>query len=279
MRSSSIESIQNFFAGLSTARTWPAEVRAALRALAASASHRTGVGRTFELDDLVGELLVRLCEGEFAHVDWRAASDDETRAMLHNRLHQVAVELSDGWHAYRALRAHVRAAMDEELPPAPPGPPATLYEGPRLSSRAVGLAVAWYRSKATPHRLRSVSELTRAIARDYLPRCSSLTPANDDAEQLDPADPSDAHDALEHRLDAERLHAVLAEDHPRELELLVRRYHGQGFAEIARDEGVALGTAHGRVSRSLERVGRLVRDHGFSPAAVEHCLAHGNSAG
>lgn len=269
------ESVRHFFSGLTSkggARS--EELPTVLWRLAEWASAGTGIGRGVESQDLVGELMVRICEGDLSSVHWNSLSEPEAVAIVKNRLRQLAVELSPGWNAYRALRAHVAAALEDELPEVPASAPVTLAGGDRLCGSAVASAVAWLRAQSGGA-LKTASELTQELARAYLPKAVALVPANDDEEASDPGDEGAWRDGVEDALDGARLRSALHGESAGDLRLVDARCRGEGFAEIARGEGVSIGTAHKRVGSAEARVATFVRDYGYSLGAARAFLEQG----
>jgi DNA-directed RNA polymerase specialized sigma24 family protein len=60
---------------------------------------------------------------------------------------------------------------------------------------------------------------------------------------------------------------------PETLEIVLRRFGGETFQQIAASRGLALGTVHERCTRAIEELERHVRrGAGFSPMTVNHAL-------
>lgn len=247
------------------------ELFRALERIARDAAKGTGVGRAVEPADLVGELLQRYCEGDFAAVDWLAISDSEARGLLGRRLHQLAVELSPGWNGYRGLRAMVARLLEEGLPEAPEALPLSIHEHDRLSAAPVALAAAWV-VRQLPGGAPSPSQVARTLARQYLPLFVPLAPANDDREADEPVDLDRSPESIADLLDAERLHRTFRESDPAGLELLQRRAQGESLQTIARDCGAGITTIHTREGHVRRRLAELVRELDLSSEAVRTCL-------
>ncbi len=169
----------------------------------------------------------------------------DLQALVRNRLRELAVEAAPNWNRVRALRAMVRRALSH-LPPAPQDRPGVIARGPaqHFSQELVRLAVAWVLDQSNPPEPK-VRDVSRGLMRLYLPH-----------EEI----PVDAHhvhgdplDEIRRDLDGETVAELLLEAlAPEQLDILIRRYRGETFEEIARATGIAAATCHARFRRALD---------------------------
>jgi DNA-directed RNA polymerase specialized sigma24 family protein len=230
---------------------------------AADASKGTGIGGAYEVEDVVLEFLQRLAAGEARQTAYGAMTDLQLRGALRRRLRQTAVELSDGWDGYKALRAHVGRVLDDGVPTAPVERPLSLLEGSQFAHRHVAAAVAWLLANeadqdGTP------SRLTQRLARLYLPSFVSIDAVNEDVEWPDWGDDA-ANDDVEAEHDATVLARRLAQLLTRsEARVLQQRLDGEELRLVAEREGCALATAHAREKAAVKKVSAFVRRAGVS---------------
>ena len=262
--------IRLFLAAPTTTRP-PAGLIRTLEQLAERASRGTGVGRVFDASDVAAELLQRRYEGDMAGTDWTTLDDSAAKGVLLRRLRQLAVERSEGWNGYRALRSLVARAVESGLAESPEPPPSTLYVGDRLCADRVAAAAAWHaHSGGCPRD--DINGLTRTMARIYLPSFVAQTEANEDSEPDPEGCRTGFAEAVEDRLDAQRLLRELSQIDAPGLTLVQRRTRGETFTALAREQGVGLATVHGRVASFHTRMTEVVRAKGYSRGAVAACF-------
>jgi len=258
----------------------PERIFADLERIAAAASRGIAMGATVEPADLVGELLQRRCGGDMAQVAWSQLDAAAVTGLLRRRFRQLAVELSDGWNGYRALRAQVARAVEElsaanattEATAPPSGAPDSLYVDDRLCRQRVAQAIVWARQQAGDPAL-GATALAQTLARSYLPRIVPMAEANDDREEETMAldDPAESL-TLEEQLDAVRLHREWLTNDAAGLRLIVERYRGATLESLAHAHGVALATMHGRLRAAGTRLAERARAGGYGVGAVRACL-------
>ena len=188
-------------------------------------------------DDLVSELLRRLVDHDKRQLRDDLERLDEpalTRVYAH-RLRQIAIEERPRWSLLRALRNHVRSALESGLPE-DGGLPLSLERHCQLQPPLVAAAAACFVADGTPPTTNDLasrllvhyygSELDPAEVDDLV----SQTPAPDVLVELH----RDGHVAareLREALDA------------RQQRVLSRTCSGQSLTDIARGERVAVATA------------------------------------
>jgi hypothetical protein len=245
-----------------------------LKHWAQAASRGTGIGRAYEADDVLAELLRRLAAGEARQLGYVAMPDTQLRMVLRRRLRQTAVELSDGWDLYKALRAHVGNVLEGVLPAAPAQRPASLLRGEQYAKALVAEAVAWL-GREEPEYC-TAAAIAGRLAALYVPRLVPIAPANDDVEvgiRTWAAANDDVDEALE-ALDGDvlerRLAALLTRSEAR---VLHRRLEGDALRVVAEGEGCAIATVFARERSAIRKVSQFVRHAGVSPTGLRRLLA------
>ena len=245
-----------------------------LKQWAIAASRGTGIGRAYEVEDVVAELLRRLAAGEARQLGYPAMPDAQLRLVLRRRLRQTAVELSDGWDLYKALRAHVGNVLEGVLPAAPAQRPGSLLKGEQYAKALVAEAVAWLGREEPEHR--TAAAIAARLASLYVPRLVPLEPANDDVEvglRAHAAANEDVEEALE-ALDGDvlgrRLAALLTRSEAR---VLHRRLEGDALRVVAEGEGCAIATVFARERSAIRKVSQFVHRAGVSPTGLRRLLA------
>lgn len=242
-----------------------------LRRLGRRVARRMGLpGGEATSDDLVAELLARLVvrggarRGRVGCEDLLALDDVALVGSMCHRLRQIGCEASPRWRLVRALRSHVRCALEDGLPAEAMELPDGLHRSGRLSKERVASAVSWLvEHERVP---RSITPLTRRLLTRYLPEPREER----DVDELPTATRAADH-GLAREADAfrERLKALLS---AAELALLLHRRAGRGLAELAARQCVAVSTVHARVELATARLRAVVLETGETPETVTLAL-------
>jgi DNA-binding NarL/FixJ family response regulator len=188
-------------------------------------------------DDLVSELLRRLVDHDKRQLrdDLERLNEPALARVYAHRLRQIALEERPRWPLLRALRDHVRRALEAGLP-REVGLPVSLERHCQLQPPLVAAAAACLVAGGTPARTNELA--SRLLLHYYGPEVDaaavedlvSQTPAPDVLVELH----RDGHVAAREMRDALD---------PRQQRVLSRTCSGQTLTDIARDERVAVATA------------------------------------
>lgn len=193
--------------------------------------------------------------------------DSALVAALRRRLLQVSTENRPGWKQVKALREQVRAVLAELVLEIPLHLPVTLVEGDRLCREHVRDAVAWVISQvdAPPRTAPAIAERLLCLYSS-----STLSSGLDLQPPAQAVVEDDAIAAVDAVAVAGRVREALD---PALVHALRLRAQGATLCAIARDQGIAVSTAHGRVASALVNFAALVEREGAGPETVEPALA------
>lgn len=257
----SIVEVRSFLAALAGGGAPAARLPPELHRLARGVTH----GDTEQAQDLVGDLIVDLLErrGQAGSVVRLLALDDRgLLAALRCRLLQVrAAHLGSKSRLVKALRAHVTAAIETELP-AVDALPLTLVVGDRLNCRLVRDAIAFLLARTDAPRREP-----RVLAAELLALYFTARPDDVRAAAHGEGDAGHEQDVLR-RADANRHVDQLRDRLGRELARVVGlRAQGRTLAKI----GTA-STVHEQLGRAVAKALEHVREHELAREDLEPVL-------
>lgn len=218
----------------------------------------------FDLDDLVGEFLLRVVEATRRGGSGSAQllvglEEPELHALTRFRMRQIVAERSGARRAVKQLRDAVRRAQEVGLPPPGEALPPSIFAKGRLHGPSVAAAVAVVVTTADAPVASDVAGIVDRLQELYVwPGVPAFEPHTVEVEAM-----LDAGSCVE------QLRTSLTSI---DFGLLRRRLAGESLAAIAASEGAAVSTAHGQVGRSLGAVRRVVGRLGIDAAAMERAL-------
>ena len=217
-------------------------------------------------EDMLGELLVRLADHDMRQLrdDLAEFTETDLERVLRFRLRQIATEGRPRWKLMRALRGHLKTAIEAGLPW--PGPlPVSLEESSRFKPELVARAAAYFAADGVPV---SVDGLAPVLMKHYFgPEGSgeeavelvSHTPGPDVLVEL-------SHDA---QVAAAKLRKTLDERQQSVIELTRA---GCSLTSVAAEKHVAVSTAHAWREAATHAVGAVARQLGVDQDTVEYAL-------
>lgn len=214
------------------------------------------------------ESLVAEGKNNRARVPWHLHSDAAAMGLVRRRMRQLACELGDNWNFERALRNHVRGALDDGLPPPPNEPPFTVCDGGRLSRVLVAQAGAWL--VAREHVAANLRDVTRALKVRY----HFQTAVSDSEDETVESTASAIDDELpDEQAEARELAGWLVHElGPEMATVLGLRLADHKLATVGNELGIAMTTVHDKERKAKAVVKRFIQEYGCSPQVAGRAL-------
>ncbi len=257
-------SLRSFFAAVVHGGTGPTTIPVELKRIARQVLR---AGDDAEVDDVVGDFLVRLIEathrGTSASAKFLVDLDEvQLRAVVRHRMQQVIAERSPHRHLVKQLRDAVRRVSLRGLPPARDSAPLSLMKNDKLHTAHVAAAVAWILHREDAPQLDDIAGVAERLREAYF--TSTTMPFNSPTEavaDIDLVDVQKVVTKLRAELDADMLEATRA------------RLRDRSLGEISATAGIAVSSAHARVARAATAVRAIIEDAGADRATGEAALA------